>query len=68
MKWLYRLLFLLGLPLWPAFWLLCRLTAHRCPFCGSKWRTELVGDWGGEVWKCHACARYWEPDKLPRAS
>jgi hypothetical protein len=41
-------------------WLGCRLSARRCPRCGSKWRTELVGEWGAEQWQCHACAHYWE--------
>jgi hypothetical protein len=41
-------------------WLCCRLNAERCPRCGSKWRTELVGEWGGEQWTCHACGHHWE--------
>lgn len=45
---------------WGGFWLLCRLTARRCPACRSKWRTELVGEWDGEMWACHACGHYWE--------
>lgn len=43
-----------------AFWLSCRLGARKCPQCGSKWRTELRGEWGGEDWKCHACGHAWE--------
>ena len=46
--------------LWAAHWLLCRLTARRCPRCGSRWRTELVGEWETEAWACHACGYYWE--------
>jgi hypothetical protein len=41
-------------------WLGCRLKAERCPRCGSKWQTELVGEWGAEQWQCHACDHYWE--------
>jgi hypothetical protein len=53
-------LFLLYLPFWPLHWLSCRLTAQRCPKCGSKWRTTLVGEWGGEDWHCAACGHWWE--------
>lgn len=52
--------FVLMLPFWPLFWLLCRLEAKPCPQCASQWRTELVGEWDGEMWKCHACGHYWE--------
>lgn len=52
-------LFVLLLPLWPGLWLMCRLTAKRCPNCLSKWRTELVGEWDGEDWHCHACGQFW---------
>lgn len=45
--------------LWSAFWLTCRLGAVRCPECGSKWQTELMGEWDGEDWKCHACEHAW---------
>ena len=42
------------------FWLRCRLTARPCPACGSRWRTELTGEWDGEEdWRCHACGRHW---------
>lgn len=41
-------------------WLFCRLFAERCPRCGSKWDTELFGEWGGELWDCHACGHHWE--------
>lgn len=60
MRVLYAFLFVLFIPFWPVFWLDCRLTARRCPRCDSKWRTELVGEWDGEEWKCHACGHYWE--------
>jgi hypothetical protein len=53
-------LFILFLPMWPVFWLYCRLAAEECPACGSKWQTELVGEWDGEMWKCHRCTHYWE--------
>lgn len=53
------------LAAWLAFvfagaWVLARLTARRCPVCGSKWRTHLVGEWDGEMWSCRACDHYWE--------
>lgn len=42
------------------FWLPCRLRAARCPRCGSRWRTELYGEWGGdEQWDCRACGGHW---------
>jgi len=42
------------------FWLSCRLSAQRCPSCGSKWQTELTGEWDGEEdWRCHRCGRHW---------
>ncbi len=60
------LLFLLLLPLWPLHWLLCRLTAERCPSCGSKWRTEKTGEWDGEEdWHCHRCGRWWAKPYAP---
>ncbi len=40
-------------------WLLCRLTARKCPKCGSKWRTELRGEWGVEDWRCRRCDHWW---------
>lgn len=40
-------LWLLMLPAWPFFWLMCRLQAEQCPRCGSRWRTTLVGEWDG---------------------
>jgi hypothetical protein len=41
-------------------WLFCRLTAQPCPACGSRWRTELTGEWDGEEdWRCLACGRHW---------
>ncbi len=43
-----------------AHWLVCRLTAQRCPKCGAKWHTELQGEWGGELWYCHKCNHPWE--------
>ena len=46
--------------IWFGFWLSCRLFARRCPECGSKWRTELHGEWGGELCKCHRCGHCWE--------
>lgn len=49
-----------GFLIWFPFWLSCRLTAKRCPQCSSKWQTELQGEWGGELWKCHACGCCWE--------
>jgi hypothetical protein len=57
MRVLFCVLTVLFLPLWPLHWLLCRLKARRCPECGSKWRTELVGEWGDEQWQCHACGK-----------
>lgn len=42
------------------FWLTCRVSAKRCPACGSKWQTELRGEWDGEMWTCHACSHNWE--------
>jgi len=53
-------LFVLFLPFWLFFWLSCRLTAKRCPECGSKWRTELQNEWVYESWKCHSCGHCWE--------
>lgn len=53
------LLFPLFLPFWPLFWLMCRIEARRCPDCGSEWKTELVGEWDGEDWHCHACNNWW---------
>jgi ssDNA-binding Zn-finger/Zn-ribbon topoisomerase 1 len=48
------------LPALPLHWLACRLTAARCPDCGSGWRTELVGEWGRhEFWHCHRCGHGW---------
>lgn len=46
--------------MWFPFWFMCRLTAERCPECGSKWQTELQGEWNGELWKCHCCQCCWE--------
>lgn len=64
MRLLFRIMnvvcFILFIPFWPLFWLMCRLEAKRCPKCASKWRTELVGEWDGEMWKCHACGHCWE--------
>ncbi len=53
-------LFVLLIPVWPLFWLMCRLDAKPCPKCKSKWETELIGEWDGEMWECHACGYYWE--------
>ena len=54
-----RLLVILGGG-WALFWLVCRLTARRCPNCDSKWRTELIGEWDGvEDWHCHCCGVSW---------
>jgi hypothetical protein len=58
-------LFVLMLPFYPLFWLLCRLEAQRCPGCGSKWQTELMGEWDGEDWHCHACGRWWQYPEKP---
>lgn len=55
--WCWGLAVALVLPL---HWLLCRLTAERCPRCASKWRTELFGEWDGEMWDCRACGHYWD--------
>lgn len=61
------LLFALFIPFWPLFWLMCRLHAQVCPQCGSKWQTELMGEWQGEHWKCHNCQHSWEvPYESPR--
>ena len=57
---LYAVLFVLFLPFWPVFWLQCRLSARPCPKCGESWRTELVGEWDCEMWKCRRCEHYWE--------
>lgn len=43
------ILFIFMIPFWPIFWLDCRLSAKQCPQCQSKWRTELVGEWDGEI-------------------
>lgn len=41
-------------------WLACRLTAERCPECGSRWQTQLTGEWDGEEdWSCLACGYSW---------
>ena len=41
-------------------WLACRFDAATCPACGSKWRTELTGEWAGdEDWDCRACGHQW---------
>lgn len=53
------ILFLLYIPLVPFFFLLDRLQAKQCPYCGEGWYTELVGEWDGEDWKCHRCRQYW---------
>lgn len=56
------LLGLIGLAvvIWLVEWLACRLTAARCPRCGSKWQTENLGEWDGcAAWQCHRCAKYW---------
>lgn len=47
------------LPMWPVLWLFCRLTSEQCPKCGSKWQTELTGEWDGEEWKCYNCNHTW---------
>ncbi len=60
LRWTGRALRLLCFPMWPLFWLLCRLQSKQCPQCGSKWQTELVGEWDGQHWKCHSCGHYWE--------
>ncbi len=52
-------LFVLFIPFLPFFWLSCRLSAQRCPECGSKWQTELTGEWDGEDWHCHCCENRW---------
>lgn len=45
---------------WLLTWLLIRLSAERCPRCGSKWQTEALGEWDGcAAWQCHCCAKYW---------
>ena len=59
LRWIGCFLFFLSLPLWPLFWLMCRLEARRCPRCDSKWHTELTGEWDGEDWSCHACGHHW---------
>ena len=59
---MYRILLFLTalmLPLLPFFWLVTRLTARRCPACGSKWRTEQLDEWGDELWICHGCRHTW---------
>lgn len=53
-------LWLLMLPAWPLFWLMCRMQAEQCPRCASRWRTTLVGEWDGEQWGCDACGHWWE--------
>lgn len=60
--WIVRFLgaLLLFLFLVPFTWTFCRLTACVCPRCSSKWRTELLGEWAGEQWKCRSCGKYWE--------
>lgn len=48
------------LSFWLLTWLMCRLTAERCPRCGSKWQTETIGEWDGcAAWQCHGCAKFW---------
>jgi len=59
MRWVNRLLMGATFPLQPLFWLLCRLEAKRCPRCGERWMTELIGEWDGEDWKCHRCTLVW---------
>lgn len=60
MRFLFPILTVLFFPLLPLHWLLCRLTAQRCPRCGSKWRTGLQGEWAGEEdWRCYACGHGW---------
>lgn len=57
---IYWMCFLVALPIYPLFWLSCRLTAARCPKCGSKWKTELMGEWAHvEDWQCHSCNHWW---------
>lgn len=48
------------LPLYPFFWVLCRLTAKPCPACGEKYFTSLQGEWTAEEWKCARCGHFWE--------
>lgn len=60
MRTICTVLFVLTLPLYPLFWIMCRLQAKKCPRCGEKWFTELVGEWGGEQWRCARCGHYWE--------
>lgn len=52
-------LFLVTLPLYPVFYLLCRLQAKPCPACDEDWYTELTGEWDGEDWHCMRCNHYW---------
>lgn len=41
-------------------WILCRLRARRCPLCGARWSTELMGEWKDEEdWHCHWCGHWW---------
>lgn len=60
MRIINTILFWLTLPLYPFFYILCRLEAKECPYCGEKWYTELVGEWDGEDWKCQTCGKYWQ--------
>jgi hypothetical protein len=59
-------LWVLAMPLWPLFWLSCRLSAEECPECHEDWNTELVGEWGGEDWHCRRCDLTWHvPNEEP---
>lgn len=41
-------------------WIICRVKAKRCPACGRRWKTEVVGEWGGdEDWHCYRCGHAW---------
>lgn len=62
MRWLNWTLTILFFWILPFHWLMCRLTARRCPRCASKWQTELVGEWDGEEWVCHCCDWFWIAD------
>lgn len=62
---LYRILFYVGLlvavyiTVCLTHWVMCRISAKRCPNCRSKWYTELVGEWQGEEWVCRRCRHWW---------
>jgi hypothetical protein len=60
---LFWLLDWLLLPFRSLVYLLDRLHAKPCPYCGERWYTELTCEWDGEDWKCRTCGNLWILDR-----